>query len=78
MTLSQLAPDRKQNIGKTMERIAEIGGTPTPAKTGGATTRQAEVVKLSLKGDALLTNPRWNKVSRSSYHLHVHHQTAPS
>lgn len=62
---SQLAPHREhreQNIGETMESIDEKGKPSTSAKTGGETTRQPEVIKLSLKGDALLTNPRWNKV----------------
>ena len=62
---SRLAPfleHREQNIGKTMESIEETGGPPTSTKAGGESTRQPEVVKLSLKGDALLTNPRWNKV----------------
>ena len=46
-----------------MERIAEKGGTSIQTKSGGETGHQPEVVKLSLKGDALLTNPRWNKVN---------------
>jgi hypothetical protein len=53
---------RKQAIDETMEQSAETGGTPAPTKTGGGTTRQPEVIKLALKGDAVLTNPRWNKV----------------
>jgi hypothetical protein len=75
-----LAPRHEHRKGKTMGSTGEKRGPSVSTKMGGGgeTTHEPEVVKLSLKGDALLTNPRWNKVRLFFPFVHIiftHHPT---